>query len=470
MHLKVITLSLEKFFLKKIELWLVCIIILFFIIGIIQFGSMVQSPEKFGKAGDFAQKVAEIPSNVELLLKGGINQTKGLKAGNRFKNNTAGFTFNYEAGSRPELSYILINRYDGDLRMSVSELVDLNTQELIHQWRFDVDSLWEEGSFGEEVARYKKDMNTRRFRNKHSYLLKNGSLLTNSGMSPLIINNLCSEPSIFNKNSRYHHSIEIDSNDNFWVPNVSFKGIDSDRSTFFSGKKANKVGLHREDGIVQLSLDGSVIFEQSIIQIFIDNNMEALIFGESYDRDPIHLNDIQPVLKSGPFWKKGDLFLSMRHQSMIMLYRPSENKVIWYKQGPWLGQHDVDIINEHTIGIFNNDYMPRHKIVRKSFSEQVFYDFSTQETSTPFNGAMSKLNVITKSQGRSDLINDNELWVEEGTNGRSMQFDKKGNISWQYINKSVNNTAYILNWSRLISREKGDIIRELIKEENCNEI
>ena len=38
-----------------------------------------------------------------------------------------------------------------------------------------------------------------------------------------------------------------------------------------------------------------------------------------------------------------------------MLYRPSTNKVIWFKQGPWRFQHDVDIINKNTIAIFDNN-------------------------------------------------------------------------------------------------------------------
>ena len=71
--------------------------------------------------------------------------------------------------------------------------------------------------------------------------------------------------------------------------------------------------------------------------------------------DPIHLNDIEPVRKDGPYWRKGDLFLSLRSPSTVMLYRPSTNKVIWRKDGPWSKQHDVDILDDHRISIFNNN-------------------------------------------------------------------------------------------------------------------
>ena len=53
----------------------------------------------------------------------------------------------------------------------------------------------------------------------------------------------------------------------------------------------------------------------------LENDMEHLVFSDYvFHGDPIHLNDIQPVEKSGPYWKMGDLFLSLRSQNMIILY------------------------------------------------------------------------------------------------------------------------------------------------------
>ena len=82
-------------------------------------------------------------------------------------------------------------------------------------------------------------------------------------------------------------------------------------------------------------------------EIIIENGLEYLLFSVGdggFDKDPIHLNDIQPVNFDGGFWKKGDVFLSLRHQSMILLYRPSTNEIIWKGTGPFFLQHDVDIL------------------------------------------------------------------------------------------------------------------------------
>ena len=57
---------------------------------------------------------------------------------------------------------------------------------------------------------------------------------------------------------------------------------------------------------------------------------------------------------SNDYWSKGDIFLSVRSLSLIILYRPSTNEVIWYKQGPWRFQH-IDIVDDNTIAIFDNN-------------------------------------------------------------------------------------------------------------------
>ena len=88
---------------------------------------------------------------------------------------------------------------------------------------------------------------------------------------------------------------------------------------------------------------------------YIINKVMYFLSNVYYGDDPIHLNDIEPVNFDSNHWLKGDIFLSIRSLSLIILYRPSTNKVIWYKQGPWRFQHDIDIIDEGTIAIFDNN-------------------------------------------------------------------------------------------------------------------
>ena len=102
-----------------------------------------------------------------------------------------------------------------------------------------------------------------------------------------------------------------------------------------------------------------------------------------FTTDPIHLNDIQPIDFDGEFWKKGDVFLSLRHQSMVLLYRPSTNKIIWKGIGRFFHQHDVDILNDHKISVFNNNSKNfAFGNVLDGNNEVIIYDFKTNQYSS----------------------------------------------------------------------------------------
>ena len=45
---------------------------------------------------------------------------------------------------------------------------------------------------------------------------------------------------------------------------------------------------------------------------------------------------------------------------MLVLYRPSNNKIIWYKSGPWLNQHDASFMKNGNILLFDNNIISAH--------------------------------------------------------------------------------------------------------------
>jgi hypothetical protein len=90
------------------------------------------------------------------------------------------------------------------------------------------------------------------------------------------------------------------------------------------------------------------------------------------------------------------------------------------------------------------------------------YDFDTQSIHSHFQEGFEKLDISAKTQGRSELIGD-ELFVEDTTAGRLVQFDKNGNITWQYVNTAGDGKVYTMNLSRIIPRELGDKVLEKVK-------
>ncbi len=453
---------LERILFKKIELWIVLLLVIIAAIITILFGWSVRHYQKggqrLGSLGHVVESIATFPTTARKALRFSADK-EDLVAGDEQRfNGLSGFQFNYAIGTRPDLGYVLINRYDGDLESSVSELWDLNSQEKLHTWYFTgMDTVWERSNLQSEIAEFRRDSASKRFRNFHAFLQENGNLLTQA-RTPLVSADVCSSLAIFQDSAIYHHSVERDQSGNFWTPKVMEpKTVDVGGENFL------------DDGIAQINPSGEVIFEKSVIQLLDENGLGYIIYGKgTANDDPIHLNDIKPILEDGRFWKKGDLFLSLRHQSMVILYRPSTNQVIWHQQGPWMHQHDVEIINDHEISIFNNNaaLMKNDDWTVRGVNDLVIYDFESHTTSTPFHAGFIKNDIRTKTEGLGKILG-NEAFVEESNYGRLIQFSPEGKVSWQFVNRAKDGRVYLLNWSRIISRNSGDHIRAAISRKHC---
>lgn len=457
---------MEKFLFKKIEMWIILILFLSGILFTVMFGWALRyhitagGGSRLGALGAVIESIAAFPSTMGDVLTGKGTGADLLAPEQRFKG-LAGFRFEYEAGTRPDLGYVLVNRYDGELRYSVADLWDLNKQEHVHRWHFGgVDALWEQSTLETVHRNVAVDRAAIRFRNGASLLDEHGNVFTHAvNSSPLIKADICSNLTLFQDDAAYHHSLERDHEGNFWVPKyIEPKTVEIPIETF------------RDDGIAKISPEGELLFEKSVMWILEENGLAHLIYGRGHPyKDPIHLNDIQPALIDGAFWKQGDLFVSLRHQSMVFLYRPSTNEVLWYQLGPWLHQHDVDILNDHEISVFNNNAyaVKDHYGVVRGVNNALVYDFETDKVRSPWQVGFEALELRTRTEGLADVVGD-EVFVEETKFGRLVQFLPDGTLSWQFVNRDADGQVYQVSWSRLIPRDLGDKVRVAVSQRRCS--
>ncbi len=158
------------------------------------------------------------------------------------------------------------------------------------------------------------------------------------------------------------------------------------------------------------------------------------------------------------------MFLSLRLQSSIIHYRPSTNKVINYIIGPFAQQHDVDIISDKEISIFNNNNF----FVDNEYSEVVIYNFETKKFRTLFNDQLQKENFKTDSQGLSHIFNDGALMVDEQYHGRIILFNNEGEKEWEFVNKDKNGDIGFISWSRVIEDEIFiEQFKSLVENKKC---
>ena len=226
---------------------------------------------------------------------------------------------------------------------------------------------------------------------------------------------------------------------------------------------------YADDSIIKINKDGEILYNKSVTEILIENNIVSNNFAlNSYvslnEQDPIHLNDIEPALSDTQYWKKGDVFLSLRLQSSIIHYRPSTNKVINYIIGPFAQQHDVDIISDKEISIFNNNNF----FVDNEYSEVVIYNFETKKFRTLFNDELKKNNFKTEGEGLSHIFKDGSLLIDESDHGRIILFNNQGEKEWEFVNKDKNGNIGFISWSRVIEDEIFiEQFKSLVENKKC---
>ena len=448
---------------KKIEIWILYLVVLLGLPLVIGFGVLVRDEingdKRFGPVSKIALFLSEIPVNLINLV------TSDLEVVDRFPSLDG---FNGTPNSSE--SYLLLSRYDGDLGEGVVELIDLMNFKVLHTWNPDIDEFNRSVKKIDEFKYLNRDASNSRSLLRNPILLKDGSLYFQY-KSPFRKIDSCSNLVFQNSNDMFHHSIEIDIEGNIWVPSHIYpQSLPIEKV----GKKIIDEGGYFDDAIVKLSPNGENLFEKSVSQIFIDNGLEYLLFSvgdAKFTKDPIHLNDIQPVDFNGEFWKKGDVFLSLRNQSMVLLYRPSTNKIIWKATGPFFYQHDVDILNDHKISVFNNNSKNLvDSMTVDGHNEVIIYDFKTNEYSNYLNESLIKNDVKTITAGRSEILSNGDLFVEETNYGRTLYFNSDGSLRWTHLNRAENGRPYTIRWSRILVNNKDiKLVKNFLKSRGkCN--
>ena len=428
---------------KKFFTYPVFVVLFLSFIGLMLFGSLLRHHYLGGEKVQSLQKIAvlisETPMNVRNMIK---HKTLNLdkppilrkhKDKKRFKQ--------FIKNKRNAL--LVLPRYVPSLNRAVVDIIDLNNFEVIHTYKHDIDEMNNQLTNTKKFPRIKIDNAPIRFQYKHPLLLEDGSLISNYGPSYKI--DFCSNIQWINEEEELHHSQDFDHEGNIWVG-----GKMDPKSKYV---KKYSIENFFDDSIIKINTDGKILFNKSVTEILIENNIVsnnfALTTSLSGEFDPIHLNDIEPAFTDTEYWQQGDIFLSIREQSAIIHYRPSTNKIINYITGPFARQHDVDIVSNKEISIFNNNNF----FVNNEHSEVLVYNFETKTFRKLFNDQLQKENFKTITGGLSNIFKDGSLMVEEHNHGRIMLFNSKGEKEWEFISKDKNGDIGRVFWSRIIEDE-----------------
>ena len=253
--------------------------------------------------------------------------------------------------SKPKLKFFqkikrdalfVLPRYDAEQSRSIVEIIDLNNFETIHTYKHDITAMNNKIDIKDkQFEAIRNDTSEIRFKYVHPLIFEDGSLVSEGDYGPLFKIDVCSNLEWINQEHVFHHSKMLDAKGDIWVGAhlYPYSELIQDHYPRFG---------FLDDAIVKIDKSGKILLSKSIAEILYENkilNIYELFEGA----DPLHLNDIEPALKDTMYWKKDDLFISIRNKSAIIHYRPSTNKVINYIKGPFAYQHDVDIISDNEI-------------------------------------------------------------------------------------------------------------------------
>jgi len=359
-----------------------------------------------------------------------------------------------------EQGYLLFSGVSASARQSVVQLIRLSDNHALWEWRPDFRRINEVQS----QSKYMSIDAASTGRTMAPLVQEDGSLIFNT-LSRLVKLDICGEIS-WAIAGPFHHSVEQDANGNIWVPAVH-------ENSFPNNEWLNE--NVRDDALGQVSASGQVLHVYSFAEILINNGLTAHVFGHSFNtadgEDPFHINDIQPATSDGDYWMKGDLLISARNLSTVFLFRPATGKILWYRTGPWINQHDANFVDSHRISVFGNDVLrnvPRaYTFANDSGVNQVYiYDFQTDSIATPFAALLTSSRVRSVTEGRATVGEGDSLFIEDSNAGRHLRF-RDGKLLWSRINWYDQNRIGLVGWSRYLPASEVGGLLESVATRKC---
>lgn len=228
---------------------------------------------------------------------------------------------------------------------------------------------------------------------------------------------------------RAHHDLSIAPDGKIYVLTHAF--VDDDVEYF---KHLQRPRL--EDFLVVLSPDGKELKKIRLLPALAKSKYRHMLYTVSSLAldDPLHANAVDFIDRESAahfaFGKEGQVLLSFRETNSLAVIDPATQEIVWAVRGPWLGQHDPDILPNGNILLFDNyaNYDGPEGISRVLEFNPRTMDIVWSFTGTPDNPL--------KSEIRSDQqrLSNGNTRITESNAGRILEVTPAGEIVWQFIN------------------------------------
>lgn len=287
----------------------------------------------------------------------------------------------------------------------------------------------------------------------HPYLSKDGTLIYTIPWNDLVSVDLRTGKEKWRVRGAFHHSIEPDANGDVWVCGaVQPESISNQNSKTHHSNKD-----FEDQALVKVSPSGKILKLVSVADLILNSGLEHLLYGSSNPNvnfDPIHLNQITPILSDSGVFKKGYIIISLRNLSTILLIDPDSQSVIWSGSGNWMNQHCVIPVGPSTFSVLDNhSFASGEPWLNPAWRTRILsHNIETgKSTEIRFNSE-SPRNFYFPIEGRAQFINSENWLIEDCLQGTIMVFGNQ-KLVFKWSNLYNDGTVGITSWCRYMSSE-----------------
>ncbi|MDF3919472.1 arylsulfotransferase family protein [Salinicola salarius] len=190
-----------------------------------------------------------------------------------------------------------------------------------------------------------------------------------------------------------------------------------------------------EDSLVVLSPEGEELQRTRLLPVIHDSkyselleNVPGIMVG-----DPIHANAVDYIdadkARNFAFGNEGDLLLSFRETSSIAVFDPRTQKLTWATRGPWIRQHDPDVLPSGDIVMFDNR---GHYHTPEGESRILEFDPGTLQITWQYAGT-AQHPLESEIRGDQHRLDNGNTLISESDGGRLVEVTREGEIAWEYL-------------------------------------
>lgn len=311
-------------------------------------------------------------------------------------------------------------------------LMDMDGR-IIHQWECRFSSIWD------KTAAVKSPVPDKQTYFDNAHVFPNGDLLAiiiGVGDSPYGYGmvKLDRDSKVLWKNlDHFHHDFDIAADGKIYgLTHVyRFKPLD-----YVDHLKKPFL----DDFLVIMTPGGKITKKISISDAVNKTEYRRLLWYVPYYtlEDPLHTNNVDLLNKQMaehlrakiPVAAEGQVLLSFREFAggSLALLDVEKEEIVWLSRGPWLSQHDPDILPNGNLMVFDN----RGYFGPGGQSRVIEVDPTTLGIVWQYAGNQDqKLDSWIRSS--QQLLPNGNLLITDSNNGRLVEVNRAGEIVWEYI-------------------------------------